>query len=276
MCGAKRQVDGTAVNPDAECGILAVTPTPAVGATSRKVPSMKRFPRSLLIPALAICLAGAIAQNPEPSQETAKPAASSGRLMIPAGTRVPVSLRHAITTKSSKPGDPVYAVTSFPVVDNGRILVPAGTYVQGRISRVQRGGTVKGRAEILIHFTTLIYPSGYTVMLPGSIEGIPGTESTNIKDEEGTIQRNGQKGRTVGTAASTAATGAVIGGAASGLKGAGIGAAAGGVAGLAIGMLTRDKDVRMEAGTTLEMVIQRDVPVDANRLPSYDRNYPAN
>jgi len=237
---------------------------------------MKLISHVLRVSAFAVGLAVAVVgQNQEPAQEAAKAASGTGKLVIPAGTRVPVALKQAITTKSSKPGDPVYAITSFPVVENGRILIPAGTYVQGRISRVQRGGAVKGRAEILIHFTTLIYPSGYTVILPGSIEGVPGTENTNIKDEEGTIQRNGQKGRTVGTAASTAATGAVIGGAASGLKGAGLGAAAGGVAGLAIGMLTRDKDVRMEAGTTLEMVIQREVAVDAERLPNRDRNYPA-
>jgi hypothetical protein len=227
--------------------------------------------RLLFTPLLTISLGLALAQAPEPAKGSANAPSAEAKLVIVSGTRVPVTLKQAITTKSSKPGDPVYAVTSFPVVDNGRILIPAGTYVQGRISSVQRGGKVKGRAEILIHFTTLIYPSGYTVMLPGSIEGVPGTENTNIKDEEGTIQQNGQKGREIGTAASTAATGAVIGGAARGLKGAGIGAAAGGVAGLAIGMLTRDKDVRLEAGTTLEMVIQREVPVDANRLPPRER-----
>jgi hypothetical protein len=232
---------------------------------------MISFSRSLLIPALAVSLV-AVAQNPEPAEDTAKPA-SGGKVLIPAGTHVPVVLKQGLATKSARAGDPVYAATSFPVVDNGRILIPAGTYVQGRISSVQRGGKVKGRAEILIHFTALIYPSGYTVMLPGSIEGVPGSENTNIKDEEGTIRQNGQKGREIGTAAKTAATGAVIGAAATrGVKGAGIGGAAGGVAGLAIGMLTRDKDVRMEAGTSLEMVIQRDVPVDGSRLPGRERN----
>jgi type IV secretion system protein VirB10 len=232
---------------------------------------MKRVCFLLLILALAASFVAA--QNTQPSPDDAKSATSGGKVMIPAGTQVPIVLKQALTTKSARPGDPVYAATSFPVVDNGRIIIPAGTYVQGRISSVKRGGTVKGRAEILIHFTTLIYPSGYTVMLPGSIEGVPGSERTNIKDEEGTIQQSGQKGHELGTAAKTAGTGAVIGAAATrSVKGAGIGGAAGGVAGLAIGMLTRDKDVRMEAGSSLEMVIQRDVPLDANRLPSHDRN----
>ena len=37
--------------------------------------------------------------------------------------------------------------------------------------------------------------------------------------------------------------------------------------GTAIGLLTRGNDVRMDAGTTLEMVIQREVPLDSSRIP---------
>src|SRR5512143_2711744 len=78
---------------------------------------------------------------------------------IPAGTKVPLALKHAISTKTTHEGDAVYAETTFPIVANGRVLIPAGTYVQGRISRIQRAGHIKGRAEVLMHFTTLIYPS---------------------------------------------------------------------------------------------------------------------
>ncbi|HUK23868.1 MAG TPA: hypothetical protein VLV49_04760 [Terriglobales bacterium] len=211
----------------------------------------------------------ALAQEAPPAASKS-PATSgdSAQLIIPAGTRVPLELKQAISTKNAKEGDAVYARTTFPVVQNERIIIPAGTYVQGRISRVQRGGRVKGRAEILIHFTTLIYPSGYTVMLPGAVENVPGAERTSVKDSEGTIQEDGQTGKKVGTAASTAATGAAIGAVTSGgLKGAGIGAGVGGAVGTAIAMLTRGNDVRMEPGTTLEMVIQRDVPLDSSRIP---------
>ena len=146
------------------------------------------------------------------------------------------------------------------------MLVPAGTYVQGRISHVQKAGRVKGRAEVLIHFTTLIYPSGYTVMLPGAVENVPGAEKTSIKDKEGTIRQDSDAGRKVGTVASTGATGAVVGGLSHGGKGALIGAGVGGAAGTAIALLTRNTDVRLDAGTTLEMVIQRPIPLDAARV----------
>ena len=76
--------------------------------------------------------------------------------------------------KNAREGDAVYAETAFPFVVNDRILVPAGTYIQGKIMHTEQAGTVvEKRAEILIHFTSMIYPTGYTVMLPASVEKHP-------------------------------------------------------------------------------------------------------
>src|SRR5207245_11605508 len=96
--------------------------------------------------------------------------AASKHLTIPAGTKVLLVLKQALSTKNGRDGDPVYAQTTFPVVTNDRVVIPAGTYVQGKISNVKRAGRLKGRAEVLMHFTTLIYPRGYTVKLPGGLE----------------------------------------------------------------------------------------------------------
>jgi type IV secretion system protein VirB10 len=189
-------------------------------------------------------------------------------LIIPVGTRVPLSLKQAISTKTAKEGDPVYAETAFPFVVGDRVVIPAGTYVQGKVTRVQRGGHVKGRAELLVHFTSMIYPSGYTVMLGGSVENTPGAEKTTMKDSEGTIRQDSDVGKKVGAAAEGAGTGAVIGAVTGGGKGAGIGAGAGGLAGLAIGMLSRGADVRLPPGTSIEMEIQREIRVDPSRISS--------
>jgi hypothetical protein len=220
--------------------------------------------------ALVLLLAGiAVAQstlvpNPTvPSVESEKP-----MLTIPVGTRIPLSLKQAISTKTAREGDPVYAETAFPFVVNDRVVIPAGTYIQGKITRAQRGGHVKGRAEVLIHFTSMIYPSGYTVMLGGSIENTPGAEHTTMKDSEGTIRQDSEVGRKAKSAAEGATTGAVIGAVTNGGKGAGIGAGVGGLAGLAIGMLSRGADVRLEPGTSIEMEIQREVTVDPSRITS--------
>ena len=188
--------------------------------------------------------------------------------VIPAGTKVALALKQAISTKTAKEGDAVYAQTNFPVVIDERILIPAGTYVQGKINHIQRGGHVKGRAELLIHFTSLIYPSGYTVMLPGAVENVPGAEHATTKGSEGKIQQDSDTGKKLETVAKTAGTGAAIGGVGTGSwKGAGIGGGIGAGVGAAIGLLSRGGDVRLEPGTSVEMVIQRDIPLDASRLP---------
>ena len=197
--------------------------------------------------------------------------ASASELTIPAGTKVPVALKHAVSSKGTHEGDSVYAETTFPVVANGRVLIPAGTYVQGRISHIQRGGRIKGRAEVLMHFTTLIYPSGYTVLLPGAVENAPGVDKTTVKDGEGTIRSDSQKGEKIGTVATSAGTGAVVGGLSNGGKGALIGAGIGGAVGTAIGLLARGNDVKLDAGTTLEIVIQWDVLLDGSRVPATTR-----
>jgi hypothetical protein len=188
-------------------------------------------------------------------------------LTIPAGTRVPLSLKQAISTKTAKEGDAVYAETTFPFVVDDRIVIPPGTYVQGRIQRVQRGGHVKGRAEILVHFTSMIYPSGYTVILGGAVENTPGAEKTTVKDSEGTIRQDSDTGKKAATVGGTTATGAAIGGI-HGWKGAGVGAGIGGAAGLAIAMLSRGSDVKLGPGTSIEMEIERDIQVNGSRISS--------
>ena len=177
----------------------------------------------------ALVLAQASPADRPASASSPSPAVTfvgTNELIIPAGTKVPLALKHAVSTKSAREGDAVYAETTFPVVQENRVLIPAGTYVQGRITHVQRAGRIKGRAEVLMHFTTLIYPSGYTVLLPGAVENVPGAEKTSIKGEEGTIRQDSQKGEKIGTVAQGAGSGAVIGGLSGGGKGAAIGAAA--------------------------------------------------
>jgi hypothetical protein len=121
---------------------------------------------------------------------------------------------------------------------------------------------------MLIHFTSLIYPSGYTVMLPGALENVPGAEHATMKDSEGTIRQDSDTGKKAETVAKTAGTGAAIGGLGTGTwKGAGIGGGIGAGVGAAIAMLSRGADVRLEPGTSVEMVIQRSVPLDSSRVP---------
>ena len=211
-------------------------------------------------------------QQPVPALQ-ASPHPSVHQITIPAGTQVPIRLENAISTKTSRPGEAVYARTTFPVAINEKIIIPAGTYVQGKIAQIKPAGHLKGRAEVLLHFTTLIYPSGYTVMLPGAIENAPDVDKAHVKDKEGTIQADSNKGKTAATIAQPAGEGALVGALTHGGEGALIGAGIGGAIGTTIAALSHGNEVTFHSGTTLEVVIQREVQIDASRIHASARTF---
>jgi len=202
--------------------------------------------------------------------QAATPTADSNETVIPAGTKIPLLLKQAVSTKNAREGDAIYAETAFPFVLNDRVLVPAGTYVQGKISHTEHAGRMKQRAELLVHFTSLIFPSGYTVMLAGSVENTPGADNKGVKDSEGTIQQDKDTGKRVEDAAKNGAygtvAGATAGGLAGGLNGARVGGVAGAAAGIAWALLKHGNELKMDVGTSIEMEIQRAVPIDMSRI----------
>jgi hypothetical protein len=211
-------------------------------------------------------LAGMAAAQGLGQTSTATPAlpaqAPSQTFTVPAGTKVLLSLKSGINTKTAQQGDGVYLVSAFPVVGSSRIMIPVGVYVQGIVDRVQRPGRVKGRAQIDLHFTTMIFPNGSVVEVPGVLNSLPGSDGPKVKDSEGTVEQAGNKGRDAGNIAKGAAIGAeagVFGGAASGdvVKGVGYGSLAGAAAGTIYTLLTRGNDIVIPSGTSVEMVLQR-------------------
>lgn len=211
------------------------------------------------------------AQASDPATPTIAPAAQT--YTVPAGTKVLLQLRSAVNTKSAKAGDGVYLASVFPVVVGNRVMIPTGVYVQGVVDRVQRGGRVKGKAQLDMHFTTIIFPNGSVVEIPGVIDSMPGAKDQQVKnDGEGTIEQNGDKGRNAGETAKIALpSGAgvgTIGGAASGhpieggLAGLGAGLATVGV----VSLFTRNADVDIPAGTQVEMVLQRPLALEEANL----------
>ena len=148
-----------------------------------------------------------------PAVNDSRPAAARKTYTVPAGTKVLLQLRSAINTKSAKPGDGVYLASTFPVVVGNRVMIPAGVYVQGTVDRVVRAGRVKGRAELDMHFTSIIFPNGTVVEIPGLVNSLPGASQQQVKDDgEGTIEQAGDKGRNAGKVAEVAVpTGGTVG-----------------------------------------------------------------
>ncbi len=213
---------------------------------------------------------------PAEQSEAAPVAPEKKRYTVPAGTRVLLQLRSAVNTKSAKPGDGVYLASTFPVVVGTRVMIPAGVYVQGVVDRVERAGRVKGKAQLDLHFTSIIFPNGTVVEIPGLVNSLPGARNQSVKDNgEGTIEQDANKGRNMGKVAQVAIpTGGTVGSIgglgsghpiAGGIAGIGAGLAATGLASL----FTRGADVNIESGTQVEMVLQRPLILEEENLAGF-------
>lgn len=225
------------------------------------------------LPLLVVVLASIAAGQTQSSDQAASSQTGNKQITIPAGTTVLLHLRSPINTKNARVGDSVYCETAFPVTQDNVMIIPSHTYVKGQIMRVQRPGRVKGRAELQLHFNTLIFPDGYTIQLPGSLQNTPGSENHSMSGDEGTVKADGQKGKDAGTVATTAGAGATVGAVVDrSISGAAIGGGVGSAVGLAKVLLTRGQEIRLDTGTALEMVLQRPLTVDPSHAATA-RNY---
>ena len=238
-------------------------------------PGIRRY-LILMAASLAISVSCA-AQQPEGPQTGAPPpvvpapkqapaqVASSDRITVPSGTRVGVVLQNGISTRSAKPGDSVYLQTNFPITQGNRIVVPVGSYLKGELLESKRPGKIKGRGEFRMRLDTLILPNGYTVNLNAAPRSAD-SGGKETMDSEGKVTGPGGKGKDAGTIAETTATGAGIGAIAHGVKGLGIGAGIGAAAGLAAVLLTRGPEAELPRGSTLDVVLERDLSLDGSQI----------
>ncbi len=211
---------------------------------------------------------------PHVSKVAPRPSAPEKKIYtVPAGTKVLLQLRSGINTKSARVGDGVYLASTFPVVVGNRVMIPAGVYVQGVVDRVERAGRVKGKAQLDMHFTSIIFPNGTVVEIPGVVNSLPGARKQEVKDDgEGTIEQDGDKGR---NASKTAEIAIPTGGTIGSIGGLGSGhPIAGGIAGVGAGLatvgivslFTRGADVNIESGSQVEMVLQRPLLLEEENL----------
>lgn len=208
-----------------------------------------------------------ILNAPAPSPAVGAPASaaadtSDSDFVVAAGTRILMTLTNAVNTKHSAVGDKVYLTTSVPVFVRGQLVIPQGSYVTGTITESTRAGRVKGKAALNLRFETLTLPTGVSRDFrsrAGSVD-----TAGNLDRKEGRIKGEGNTGGDIRTVAGTTAAGTGIGtlaGAAAGHvgMGAGVGAAAGALAGIGGVLATRGPDVTIPPGTTMELVLDREL-----------------
>ncbi len=216
----------------------SASPPPVSTAAASAPPDMSR-PAQHPAPILTPRPAGAAAAPPE-------------AYTVPAGTHVLLRLLNPLNTRKSQEGDHVYLQTAVPVAASSRIVIPRGSDVAGTIvmAKPPKGS---GKGELYIRFDSITLPSGVSRDLRSRPDGA----------QEGKLATNGDPGGDARRAATGGAIGAGVGGlagAAAGhpITGLGIGAAAGVAAGLG-GLFGKRPEPILPAGTTLEMVLDRDL-----------------
>jgi hypothetical protein len=191
-----------------------------------------------------------------PDTKSATPTTAEAKyIQVPSGTRLPLVLHNAVSTRAAQVGDPVYLETLFPILVDQRIVIPAGSYVSGEVTELKRGKS-HGQAEISIKLDNLILPNGYEAQF-NAVPTDAGTGGKETVDREGTIKADTNRAGDAKTVAEGTAVGAGVGGIATrSATGLGVGAGLGAVAGLITAHFNRP-DVELPRGTTLDVILNR-------------------
>jgi hypothetical protein len=230
-----------------------------------------------LLLTLALATGVALAQEaPEPS-----PAPKPTSFVIQPGTRIPLSMINSVNTKHSASGDRVYLQTVFPILSNGKVVIPPGSYVEGTVTEVKRPGRVRGKGSLYVRFDSLILPNGVTREFHSRVGSLDGRGDEKLEKKEGRIESESGRGDDAKTVAITGASGALIGAglgseAGSMGQGAAIGAGAGVAAGVMMALLSRGPDATLPKGSTIEMVLDRQLTFNSDEVDFRGTGQPAN
>ena len=129
-----------------------------------------------------------------------------------------------------------------------------------------------GKSQLDMHFTSIIFPNGSVVEVPGVVSALPGASKQDVKNGEGTIEQDKDKGRNAAQDRGNRPADRcdcrfdcrdiVWHSLAGGLGGLGAGLATVGL----VTLFTRGADVSIEAGTQVEMVLQRPLILEEENL----------
>ena len=192
------------------------------------------------------------ASEPSAAPATAASAAEEKKpeyreITIPAGTVLPLTLRTAVGSDTSNVEDQVRATLRSPIAMKGVQALPEGTAFTGHVTDAERSGRVKGRARIAFRFTRADPPGD--------------AEQLNVRTETVSRLAPATKKRDAATIGGGAVGGAIIGGIVGGGDGAAKGAAIGGAGGTGVVLATRGKEVKLPAGTAINVKLAAPVIV---------------
>jgi len=212
--------------------------------------------------------APAVADAPAPV-----PSPQSEKLIVPAGTRLPLVLRNSINTRTAKRGDSIYFESDYPITANNRVAIPMGTFLRGEVLEAKRPGRIRGRGEIRIAIQQMTFLNGYTITLLATPNSVDPNSGAGV-NSAGTIAGPSSSLRDTTAVLLTTAGGAYIGAVAGAVsndapgKGALIGGGTGGIGALIAVLATRGPEAELPRGTMMDVVFDRPLILDAAYLPA--------
>jgi hypothetical protein len=174
------------------------------------------------------------------AEKTAPASAPRVRLIVPAGTLLPIEIETTASSASSKEGDPVLAVLTEDVALSG-FKLDKGAEVRGRVRTAIPAKRAKGQARLVVAFDA--------VMENG--------EKLSITTEAIDNMAASTKGKDTKIIAGSAAGGLIIGAIAGGKKGAVIGTAAGAAAGAGAVLIIKGDEVELPRGARLTVAVTK-------------------
>jgi len=179
-----------------------------------------------------------------PSAEKAAPEATQAparvRLIVPAGTLLPIEIQIPVSTATSQEGDPVLAVLTEDVPLQG-FKLDKGAEVRGRVLTAVSAKRVKGRAHLVVGFDAVMEKGERISIATETIDSL--AASTSGKDKK--------------IIAGAAVGGLIVGAIKDGGKGAAIGTVIGAAAGTGAVLIMKGDEVEMPRGARLAITVTK-------------------
>jgi hypothetical protein len=188
-------------------------------------------------------------------------AVAQNNISLPAGTSMKVKLENALTTFSSKSGDPFSARVTEAVMLGGKPVIPVGATVQGRVTKTSEPRRIAGKPTIAILPETVVLPNGEHYMLNAALVDTSVRNGTDVNNE-GQFKGKGHDGKDMTEIGMGTGGGMLVGGLIGGGKGVLIGGAVGATATVAH-WLSKRSSTMLPAGTELVMELSRPLAMTA-------------
>jgi len=188
-------------------------------------------------------------------------AVAQNNISLPAGTSMKVKLENALTTFSSKSGDPFSARVTEAVMLGGKPVIPVGATVQGRVTKTSEPRRIAGKPTIAILPETVVLPNGEHYMLNAALVDTSVRNGTDVNNE-GQFKGKGHDGKDMTEIGMGTGGGMLVGGLIGGGKGVLIGGGVGATATVAH-WLSKRSSTMLPAGTELVMELSRPLAMTA-------------